>query len=148
MSIIRDEMPLLARHEGDWIGTYIIIDHQGNIIDKYESHVSHQFPEEGSHPYYQINKYKWQNGKFEEHHFPGIYKDKKLWFDTERLQGSAWEVDDLNIILRFDYKAIPDIYLYEMIHLSACGNYRDRTLHWFKNNRVYQRTLMQEERVR
>lgn len=148
MSIIRSEMPLLARHEGEWKGTYIIIDDQANILDKYSSHVSHQFPQEGSHPYYQINQYQWQNGKFEEHHFPATYKDKKLWFDTSRLQGYAWEVDDSIIMLYFSYKDIPDIYLYEMIHLSRCGNYRNRTLHWFKNNQIYQRTMMQEERVR
>lgn len=148
MSIIRSEMPLLARHEGEWVGTYTIIDHEANILDRYSSHVSHQFPEEGSYPYYQINKYQWQDGKFEEHHFPGIYQDKKLWFNTGRLKGYAWEVDDSIIILRFTYKDIPDIYLYEMIHLSPCGNYRNRTLHWFRNDQIYQRTLMKEKQVR
>jgi hypothetical protein len=148
MSNIKQEMPLLARHEGEWVGTYTILDADGNIIDKHQSHLYCQFPEDGEYPYYQVNKYDWPDGKFEEHHFPATYKDKKIWFDTERLNGYAWEVDDNNILLSFTYKAIPDIYLHEFIHLSSCGKYRNRTLHWFKNNQIFKRTLMKEERVK
>lgn len=148
MSNIKQEMPLLARHEGEWVGTYTILDPDGNIIDKHQSHLSCQFPENGEYPYYQVNKYDWQDGKFEEHHFPATYRDKKIWFDTERLQGYAWEIDDNNIVLSFTYKAVPDMYLHEFIHLSPCGNYRNRTLHWFKNNQIFKRTLMKEERLK
>ncbi len=144
---IRTEMPLLARHEGDWLGTYILIDIRGNIIDQHKSHLTCQFPEDGSHDYYQINRYIWDDDKKEEIHFPGTYKDQKLWFDMERIKGYAWEIDPMTIILTWTYKIIPDQYLYEMIQLSPCGNYRSRTWHWFKNNKVYQRTLIQEERM-
>ena len=37
MPNIRDEMPVLVRHEGDWVGIYTIIDNEGNIIDKNEA---------------------------------------------------------------------------------------------------------------
>ncbi len=62
--------------------------------------------------------------KQEEHHFPGIYKNKRVWFDTERLDGYAWEVDEATVMFRFAYKNIPDAYLYESIFLSPCNNYR------------------------
>jgi hypothetical protein len=39
-------------------------------------------------------------------------------------------------------------YLYEMIYISPDNNNRARTWHWFKNNQIFQRTLIQEERVR
>lgn len=147
MSIIREEMPVLARHKGDWVGKYILIDLEGNILDKHDSHLTCQFPENDPGSYYQINRYTWPNGKKEEIHFPGICRDGKLWFDTERLDGCAWEIDDATIILHFTYKEFPDNYLYEMIQISPCNKYRTRTWQWFKNHRAFQRTLIQEERV-
>ncbi|GAA6623757.1 DUF3598 family protein [Scytonema sp. NUACC26] len=148
MSLIREEMPVLVRHEGDWVGTYTVVDVEGKIIDKHESHLTCQFPENDANSYYQINRYKWSNGKQEEHQFPATYRDKAIWFDTERINGKAWEIDNATLILWFSYKTAPDMYLYEMINLSPCNNYRFRTWHWFKNHQLFQRTLIQEERLR
>lgn len=147
MSIIKSEMPLLVRHEGDWKGTYTVVDNEGNVIERYQSHITCQFPASGYPAYFQTNRYQWPDGKRQEHQFPGAYRDKKLWFNTDRIDGCAWEADDATIILHFTYKGVPDAYIYEMIVLSPCGNHRARTWHWFKNNEIYQRTLIQEERV-
>ena len=38
----------------------------------------------------------------------------------------------------------PDMYLYEMIQLSADSTSRARTWHWFKKDRCFQRTLIDE----
>jgi len=148
MSTIREGMPVLVRHEGDWVGTYTVVDTEGKILDKHESHLTCQFPEDGPYPYYQINRYKWSDGKQEEHEFPGIYQDKKLLFDTDRIQGKTWETDDSTIILWFSYKTVPEMNLYELIYISPCNNYRARTWHWFKNHQIFKRTLIQEERLR
>ncbi|MBD2345656.1 DUF3598 family protein [Anabaena subtropica] len=148
MSNIREEMPVLARHEGEWVGTYTLIDTSGKILDHHESHLSCQFPEDGPYPYYQINRYTWADGKQEEHKFPGTYQDKILWFDSDRIQGKAWEIDDSSVILWFSYKTVPAMYLYEMIQISPDNNHRARTWHWFKNDQIYQRTLIQEERLK
>lgn len=148
MANIRDDMPVLVRHEGDWVGTYTVIDNNGNITDKHESHITCQFPDAEDYPYLQTNRYQWPDGKVEEYQFPGKYCDKKLWFDTERITGQAWEANDSIIILYFSYKEIPNAYVYEMIHLSACNHHRARTWHWFKDGQIYQRTLIQEERKR
>ncbi len=148
MSNIKEEMPVLARHEGEWVGTYILIDLEGNILDKHNSHLICQFPEDARYPYYQINKYTWSDGKHEEHQFPAAYRDKKIWFDLERMQGNAWEADESTIILTFSYKAMPGTYLYEMIQISPCNNHRARTWHWFKDDQIFRRTLIQEERLK
>jgi hypothetical protein len=145
---IRDEMPVLARHEGDWVGRYIHVDANGAIIDQHASHLTCTMPQEGPHPYYQVNRYTWDDGRREELRFPAAYHDGKIWFDTERLNGYAWEVDDKTIVLTWSYKSDPDDYLYEMIQLSPCGNHRARTWHWFKNGELFKRTLIKEERVR
>lgn len=153
MSTIREAMPVLVRHEGQWAGTYTTVDNAGTVLDKHQSHITCQFPEEEAHPYYQTNRYTWpaQNGseeKVEEYQFPGEYCDKSLWFDTERIEGKAWEADNHIVILKFAYKDIPDAYVYEMIHISACNNHRGRTWHWFKQGEIYQRTLIKEQRVK
>lgn len=148
MASIREEMPVLVRHEGDWVGTYILVDPEGKILDKHESHLTCQFPTNSPYPYYQINRYKWSDGRQEEHKFPATYRDKAIWFDTERIEGKAWEVDDFTIILYFSYKGMPGTYLYEMIQISPCNNYRARTWQWFKSDRLFQRTLIQEKRMR
>ncbi|MDP5337049.1 MAG: DUF3598 domain-containing protein [Nodularia sp. (in: cyanobacteria)] len=147
MSIIKVEMPVMARHEGEWSGAYTLVDTEGKILDKYTSHLSCKFIENPPFSYYQTNRYQWPDGRQEEHLFPGIYRDKKVWFDTERLDGNAWEVDDATIMFRFAFKGMPDAYLYETIFLSPCNNFRFRTWHWFKNHQVYQRTLVQEQRI-
>jgi hypothetical protein len=145
---IRAEMPVLVRHEGDWLGTYTLVDLEGNILDRHQSHLTCEFPESGPYPYYQTNRYTWSDGKKEEYKFPGTYRDKTLWFNTERIDGKAWEIDDNTIILYFSYKEVPTMSLYEMIQISPCNNYRARTWHWFKDDRIFQRTLIQEERRR
>lgn len=148
MSNIREEMPVLARHEGDWVGTYLVLDTEGNILDKHNSHLTCQFPTNTPYPYFQINRYKWLDGKREEHQFPATYRDRKIWFDTERIEGKAWEVDDSTVILYFNYKSMPGMYLYEMIQISPCNNYRARSWQWFNNHQIFRRTLIQEERMR
>ncbi len=147
MSTIREEMPVLTRHEGKWAGAYTTVDNDGNILDKHESYLVCEFPDDKPYPYFQTNRYTWSDGKVEEYQFPGMYRDKKLWFDTERIEGNAWEADDSIVILWFAYKGIPDAFVYEMIHLSKNNNHRARTWHWFKNGEIYQRTLIKEERV-
>ena len=147
MSNIKDEMPVLARYEGEWVGTYTVIDNEGNILDKHKSHLICEFDENGSYPFLLTNRYEWTDGKREEYKFPGTYRDKKLWFDTDLLNGYAWEVDDSTILFWFAYKDIPEMYNYEIIIISPCNNYKTRTWHWFKNNQIYKRTLIQEQRI-
>ena len=76
MSIMKTEMPLMARQEGEWSGSYTLVDTEGKILDKYTSHLSCKFIE------------------------------------------------------------------------NSCNNYRFHTWHWFENDRLYQRTLVQEERIK
>ncbi len=153
MSKIREEMPVLVRHEGQWAGTYTTVDNSGKVIDHHQSLITCQFAQGEAFPYYQTNRYTWPgekgaDGKVEEYQFRGAYRNKSLWFDTERIEGRAWEADNWIVILKFAYKDIPGAYVYEMIHISDCSNYRGRTWHWFKQGEIYQRTLIKEKRVK
>ena len=147
MSNIRQEMPLLARHEGVWEGTYTFVDPNSNVIDKHRSRLTCSFPEEGEFPYFQVNEYTWDDGKTERIEFPATYKDGKIWFDTERINGFCWEVDDHCIVLHWVYVKDPSITLYELIHLDDSGTKRTRTWHWLKDGACFQRTLIDERRA-
>lgn len=144
---IKDEMPLLARHEGEWHGTYTFVDDAGKILDKHSSIVVCSFPEEGEWPYFQTNRYRWSDGRDQLIEFPASYKDGKIYFDTERINGYAWEVDERTIVLTWRYVANPQEYLYEMIQLDDSGTHRTRTWHWFRDGICYQRTLIDEKKV-
>ena len=147
MSDIKKEMPLLARHEGVWEGTYTFIDPNAKVIDKHRSRVTCSFPDDGEVPYFQLNEYTWDDGKTERIEFPATYKDGKIWFDTERINGFCWEVDDHCIVLHWVYVQDPSITLYELIHLDDSGTKRTRTWHWLKDGACFQRTLIDERRV-
>ncbi len=148
MSDIKIGMPLLAKHEGEWEGVYMEVDPDGNVIDRHRSHLTCSFPDSGPYPYYQINKYTWDDGRTEEHHFPAAYKDGRIWWDTDRIVGSAWEADAKTVLLHWERKGMPEVSLYEMIQLSDDGQHRARTWHWFKDGVLLKRTLVRERKVK
>lgn len=144
---IREEMPLLARHAGQWEGTYTHVNPAGEIIDQHRSLLTCAFPEVGEFPYTQTNAYTWPDGRTETIEFPATLKDGKLHFDTERINGYCWEVDDLAIVLKWTYVKDASVTLYELILLDESGNNRTRTWHWRKDGVCFQRTLIDERRV-
>jgi hypothetical protein len=148
MSSIRSEMPVLARHEGEWAGTYIHEDTEGREIDRHGAHLRCGFPDDGPYAYYQINTYTWPDGRREEIHFPATYRDKQIHWDTDRILGRAWEIDERTVLLTWVRKGEPRTYLYEMIQISADGNQRGRTWHWFEDDVLVKRTCIKEQRVK
>lgn len=148
MSDIRSEMPVLARHEGEWQGTYTLMDTEHKILDQHKSHLICTFPDSGEFEYFQTNIYTWDDGRTEELPFPARYRDKKIHWDNERIIGYAWEVDPNSIMLTWTRKDLPNSYLYEMIQISKDNNRRARLWQWFQDDTLFQRTLIQEERLR
>lgn len=148
---IRDEMPLLARHEGVWDGTYTYYDANGNKVDEHRSRLFCRFPENGPHPYHQTNHYTWPDGRTEVRDFPAEYRDRRVWWDNELIQGSAWEVgqDDegRSVMLYWQRTGDPSLYLYEMIQISDDGQTRCRTWHWIRDGKLETRTAIQERFV-
>lgn len=145
---IREDMPVLARHEGEWKGVYIHVDADGAIIDKHRSHLTCLFPENESPPYFQTNVYEWDDGRREELVFPAEYRDRRIMWDTERINGCAWEIDENTVVLTWTRKDLPGASLYEMIQISEDGNHRARTWHWFQDGELFKRTLIKEERIK
>ena len=151
MTDIKRAMPILARNEGVWEGWYRHYDADGNKVDEHRSQLVCRFPEAGPHPYHQTNNYTWEDGRTEVRDFPATYRDGRVWFDNELITGWAAEValDEFNrtIMLFWERKDEPDLYLYEMIHLSDDGRSRSRTWQWIKGGKTHLRTLIDEEKV-
>ncbi|MEM0984734.1 MAG: DUF3598 domain-containing protein [Pseudomonadota bacterium] len=143
-------MPTLARHEGVWEGVYRFYSVDGTLIDVHDSRLICRFPDEG-HPYHQTNYYRWADGKRETRDFPAKVANGRLFWDNEFINGWACDValDDFGrtTMLNWTRTGEPDLYLYEMIQLSDDGQSRARVWQWFKADRLFQRTLVDERRV-
>ena len=148
---IREDMPLLARHEGVWDGTYTYFNAANEKVDEHQSRLFCRFPDDGPHQYYQSNYYTWADGKTDFREFPADYHDKRVWWDNELIKGWAAEVglDEYNrtVMLYWQRQGDPSLYLYEMIQLADSGVDRCRTWHWIRNGMLETRTAIQEKLV-
>ena len=144
---IREDMPLLARHEGVWDGSYRYYDAAGTLIDEHASRLFCRFLEAGA-PYHQTNYYTWPDGRTETREFPAAYRDKRIWWDNELIVGWAAEVGldamSRTMMLYWQRTGDPSLYLYEMIQLADDGRSRCRTWHWIRNGRLETRTAIEE----
>lgn len=148
---IREDMPLLARHEGVWDGVYTYYNAAGEKIDEHKSRLLCRFPDGGDFPYHQTNHYIWDDGRKEIRDFPATYADKRVWWDNELIKGWAAEVglDDRKrtVMLYWQRQGDPELYLYEMIQISDDGQSRCRTWHWIRKGQLETRTAIQEKLV-
>ena len=144
---IRTGMPVLARHEGEWEGEYIHVAPDNSLIDRHASHLLCAFPEGVGYDYFQKNIYTWDDGRREELDFPARYRDGRIWWDNERIVGSAWEIDARSIVLNWSRKDLPGSYLYEMIQINDGNDKRGRTWHWFVDDELVRRTCIKETRI-
>lgn len=148
---IRDEMPLLARHEGVWDGVYTYYNAAGEKVDEHKSRLFCRLPDGGDHPYHQTNHYTWDDGRTDIRDFPAAYRDGRIWWDNDLIKGWAAEVElDQNnrtMMLYWQRTGDPSLYLYEMIQLADDGQTRCRTWHWIRNGLLETRTAIQEKLV-
>ncbi len=144
---MRKVMPVLARHEGEWKGEYIHVTPDNEILDRHASHLICSFPSDGDFNYFQKNIYTWDDGKREEIDFPAVYRDGRIWWDNERIEGSSWELDERTVVLNWTRKDMPGSYLYEMIQINEANNSRGRTWHWFVDDELIKRTCIKEHRI-
>ncbi len=147
---IREDMPLLARHEGVWDGSYRYYNAAGDKVDEHASRLFCRFLEDGA-PYHQTNYYTWPDGRTETREFPAAYHDKRIWWDNELIIGWAAEVGldekSRTMMLYWQRTGDPSLYLYEMIQLADDGLSRCRTWHWIRNGMLETRTAIEEKFV-
>ena len=145
---LKGKMPFLKDHEGVWEGYYRYYDQDGLKIDEHRSRLLCRVVNDTD--YHQTNLYRWKDGKSEDRDFPAQIKDNRLFFSGP-IDGWAAKVDlddyQRTLLLYWERKNEPDMYLYEMIQVSNDGNNRARTWHWFKNGILAKRTLIDEVKL-
>ena len=145
---LKNSMPVLARHEGVWDGYYRYYDSQGKKVDEHKSRLLCRLID--NKDYHQTNLYRWKDGKKDFRDFPAEIINNRLIFNTD-IDGWCAEVDldeyKRTMFLYWKRKNESDTYLYEMIQMSDDGLTRARTWQWFKHDRLFQRTLIDESRV-
>ncbi len=145
---LKEKIPLIARNEGVWDGYYRYYDAAGEKVDEHKSRLVCRFPTPDD--YHQTNHYHWADGKSEVRDFPSRVENGRLVFFTG-IKGWAAEVDldeyKRTVMLNWVRVDEPDLYLYEMIQISDCGQHRARVWQWFRAGRLSMRTLIDEQRV-
>ena len=142
---LRSNLPLLARNEGVWEGYYRYYDAAGVQVDEHRSRLLCRIIDDRD--YHQTNLYRWADGRKETRDFPAEIQGPRLVFTSE-ITGWAQAVDldehARTLMLHWTRNDEADLYLYEMIQLSDDGQARARVWHWYKADRLFQRTLIDE----
>ncbi|TRW15334.1 hypothetical protein FMM06_14810 [Glacieibacterium frigidum] len=140
-------MPSMARHEGVWEGIYRHVDLDGVLLDTHRVTVRCELPDDGPYPYIQHNHFVWEDGREHRATLPGILRDGRLWWDVETFHGYSWETLDGILMLNLTRKDEAGANFFEMITLGSTGEHRSRTWQWFRDGKLYKRTLCDERLV-
>jgi hypothetical protein len=144
---VREAMPLLARNEGDWAGTYTFVSTTGEILDQHGVAIRVRLSADPAHAYRQETRYDWPDGRTEERVFEAQFADRRLIWDDGRIAGQMWEIDDRTLYLHFAFATMPGVACFEMVQISADGQKRGRTWLWYREEALYQYVLVDESRV-
>ncbi len=148
---VKEAFPELAIHEGVWEGWYRYVDVNGKQIDAHQSRLICRVPKDTPSTYHQTNHYTWENGDTDVRDFKGQMEGSKLIFDNDLIKGwaAAAAEDDhqRTVLLHWSRVGEPNLYLYEMIQISDCENYRTRVWQWLRDGQTIQRTLIDEKRI-
>lgn len=156
---LKAKLPVLAKNDGVWEGMYRRYGPDGALMGAFNSRVVMRFRSDApdTEMYHQTNVYRFANGK-------GQVIDSKGWFDGARLNFgsdrdiSGWAADDLTdphgqtcLLYMEVHSATPQLakgtICYELVQLSACGNYRARAAQYTQDGRIVMRTMIDEQLV-
>ena len=144
---LREAMPALVAHEGEWEGIYRHVGHDFTLIDQHHMHTRCEFPADRPDAYLQHNRLWWDDGRTVERSFGGVYRDGLIHWDTDHFSGYGWQTHEGVVMLRLDRKDEPGVHFIEMITLAGDGRTRARVWQWFRDGTPFRRTLCDEWRV-
>lgn len=142
-----EHIPLLAAHEGIWEGQYTHLAPDRSVQEQILFRILVEFPTDSTVAYRQTSHYWWADGRTQALMYEGQYRDGRVEFDTGRIAGACWAVDDRTLYIRFGFAGDPGGYVCEMIQLSPDGQHRARSWHWFRDHALWRTTLVRELRV-
>jgi hypothetical protein len=150
---VNAQLPVLSRHEGVWKGTFRRYDADGALMVEFPSTiVTRFFPANADGDvFWQTNQYDKPDGTQEILETRGRIQGDRLIFSAGRVEG--WAIDDAadpkgrTCMLYLEYGFMPGAYVYESVQISDDGRYRCRATQFIRDGRIFQRTLIDEERV-
>ncbi len=139
--------PAHRAHAGVWEGTYRHLGPDGALEQRLRSKVWCAFPESGPVFYWQRIELTDETGGVARASFEGSLRGDHVWFDTPTFAGRSWETSDGVVLLNLQRKDEPGAHFVEVIVMGEGGQHRARTWHWFREGRLFRRTLCDEQRV-
>ena len=140
-------LPVLARNEGRWDGTYRIVKPDGTPVEQYDFRIRVTLSQDNSRAYRQDSYYTYPDGTKSAIVFQAAYADGGVQWDDERIFGRLWEISDDTIYLTFGFHQMPNTVCHEMIQTQPNGIDRGRTWLWYVDGRLDRYTLIDERRV-
>ncbi len=153
MGIIATSMPLITDTAGVWEGEYVHIDENHQEFDRHQARLLIRIDDESDTEarLRQTNIYTWSNNEHEIRYFEGNYRDDRIWFNNALIDGWTRTIDmdptGRTMMVAWTRPAEPGFRYYEIIIFSEDGQSRNRTWHWYRNDRLFQRTLINEHKV-
>jgi hypothetical protein len=141
-------LPVMARHEGLWCGTFRRFDDQGVLVETFPTEIVISFPRGEASAYQQTNRYSPEGRPPTVIATEGVFDGERIRFDNARVQG--WATDDQTderhrtVLLFFEFKDGSG-YFYEAIQLSDDGRTRHRVAQYFAADGALQRRTLIDE---
>ncbi len=151
--IITEKHPLLAAQAGVWDGEYVHLDADHREIDRHRSRLVCRLFDgpDGEAKLNQSNIYTWPDETREIRYFESVYRDDRLWMENSLIKGWSGEIalDETKrtIMVGWVRAGEPDFRFYEIITVAEDGDAKNRTWHWYRKGRLFQRTLINETRT-
>jgi hypothetical protein len=146
-------MPLVAAQAGVWQGEYVHLDGDHREIDRHSSKLICRLFDgaDGAARLVQSNIYEWSDGSREIRYFDGTLRGDRIVISNENIDGwvapLAMDATERTIMVLWIRAGEPDFRFYEMITVSDDGLAKNRTWHWYRQGRLFQRTLINEHLV-
>lgn len=153
MGIISNKLPLVADQAGVWEGEYVHLDESHRIIDRHQSRLICRLTDgvDGAAKLSQTNIYTWADGTQEIRYFDGTFRDDRIWINNNLIDGWVGQValdpTGRTIMVHWVRAHEPDFRYYEIITVAQDGEAKNRTWHWYRHGRLFQRTVINENRI-
>jgi hypothetical protein len=147
------QMPIVAAQQGIWAGEYLHLDADNREIDRHWSRLICRLFDgaDGVARLTQTNIYDWADGSREIRYFDGLLEGDRINISNENITGwvspLAQDETARTIMVGWVRAGEPDFRYYEMITVAEDGNAKNRVWHWYRQGRLFQRTIINEVRV-
>jgi hypothetical protein len=153
MSAVATSMPLIASQAGVWRGTYVHLDADNREIDRHASLLICRLIDDvdGKARLTQSNIYEWADCSREIRYFDALLQGDRLNIANVNIEGwvapLAMDATARTIMVLWTKAGDPSFRYYEMITVSEDGAAKNRTWHWYRDGRLFQRTIINEEKI-